>query len=133
PSVPGRLPGPARLASLFSEEAKMADQRVTRRKFLKTSGVATAALFGSTVFDGGSLLAAGPHLRRDVGGLTTASSVLKSYKKAIQAMKALPTANPLSWDYQAAIHGTTLAGMHTAWNTCEHGTYFFFSWHRMFL
>lgn len=111
----------------------MADHRVTRRKFLKTSSVATAAFFGSTVFDAGSLLAAGPHLRRDVGGLPSTSSVLKSYKKAIQAMKALPTSNPLSWDYQAAIHGTLLAGTHTAWNTCEHGTYFFFSWHRMYL
>jgi tyrosinase len=39
----------------------------------------------------------------------------------------------LSWDYQAAIHGTTLSGSSTAWNTCEHGSMFFWSWHRMYL
>jgi tyrosinase len=59
--------------------------------------------------------------------------VIKGYKKAIKAMKALPTSDPLSWAYQAAIHGTTLSGSNVAWNTCEHGTYFFFSWHRMYL
>ena len=111
----------------------MADHRVTRRKFLKTSSAATAAFFGSTLFEGGSLLAAGPHVRRDVGGLAATSSILKSYKKAIKAMKALPTSNPLSWAYQAAIHGTSLPGPNPAWNTCEHGTYFFLSWHRMYL
>lgn len=59
--------------------------------------------------------------------------VLVAYGKAIKAMKLLPTANPLSWAYQGAIHGTTLPGPHIAWNTCEHGTHFFWSWHRMYL
>ena len=47
-------------------------------------------------------------------------------------MKALPATDPLSWTYQAAIHGS-LSGTGVAWNTCEHGTDFFFSWHRMYL
>ncbi len=59
--------------------------------------------------------------------------VLVSYRKAIKAMKLLPTSNPLSWNYQAAIHRTTLSGSYTAWNTCQHGTHFFWSWHRMYL
>jgi tyrosinase-like protein len=48
-------------------------------------------------------------------------------------MQALPSTNPLSWAYQAAIHGTTLPGSFPAWNTCQHGTHYFWSWHRMYL
>lgn len=74
-----------------------------------------------------------PRVRRDVGGMDASDPVLLCYRKAIKKMQALPTANPLSWNYQAAIHGTTLSGNLTAWNTCEHGTEFFWSWHRMYL
>ena len=48
-------------------------------------------------------------------------------------MQALPYTNPCSWAYQAAIHGTSLAGNLPGWNTCQHGTPFFWSWHRMYL
>jgi len=59
--------------------------------------------------------------------------ILVAYGNAIQKMQSLPNNNPLSWAYQAAIHGTTLSPPLTAWNTCEHGTDFFWSWHRMYL
>jgi tyrosinase len=78
-------------------------------------------------------MAAGPFTRKDVGGLTAGSPDLLAYAKAIKAMKALPNNNPLSWTYQAAIHGTTLPGGLPAWNTCQHGTPYFWSWHRMYL
>ena len=65
----------------------------------------------------------------DVGGMSATDPVLVSYGKAVQAMQALPDANPLSWAYQVAIHGTTLSGSKTAWDTCQHGNYFFWSWH----
>jgi tyrosinase len=48
-------------------------------------------------------------------------------------MKLLPSSNPLSWGYQAAIHGAPGPPLHTAWDTCEHGTPYFWSWHRMYL
>jgi tyrosinase len=101
----------------------------SRRKFLKTGAVVA----GATLFDVRQLLAAGPFTRLDVGGLTASSPALVSYAKAIKAMQALPTTNPLSWAYQAAIHGTTLSGSHPAWRTCQHGTPYFWSWHRMYL
>ena len=101
----------------------------SRRTFLKTSAMAA----GATLLDVTELLAAGPFTRLDVGGLTATSPALVAYAKAIKAMKALPTTNPLSWAYQAAIHGTTLSGSHPAWNTCQHGTPYFWSWHRMYL
>src|ERR1700742_2170225 len=103
----------------------------TRRKFLKVTG---AAIAGSTLFDVDKLLAAPPFVRKDVGGMTGATPALVSYGNAINAMKALPSHDPLSWAYQAAIHGTTLPPPALpAWDTCEHGTLEFLSWHRMYL
>lgn len=104
----------------------------TRRRFLVTAGAAASTVLGSSIFNLDSVWAA-PVMRRNLGGMAASDPVLVSYRKAIKAMKLLSTTNPLSWDYQAAIHGTTLSGSHIAWNTCEHGTHFFWSWHRMYL
>lgn len=105
----------------------------SRRTFLRTTGVAAAAIAGSTLFEAGQLFAAPVFTRRDVGGLAATDPIIVGYKKAIQKMKALPITNPLGWGYQAAIHGSTLGAAHPAWSTCEHGTLFFLSWHRMYL
>ena len=104
----------------------------SRRQFLKSAGAATPLILGQLFFHGGTATAV-PFVRRDIGGIGANDPVMVSYRKAIIAMQALPTSNPLSWAYQAAIHGTTMQGAMTAWNTCEHGTYFFWSWHRMYL
>jgi tyrosinase len=106
----------------------------TRREFLITAGAAaaSASIVGTSLIDAPAVNAA-TFTRRNVVNLNTSSSVLISYSKAITAMQALPTTNPLSWAYQAAIHGTTLPGSYTAWNTCTHGSYFFWAWHRMYL
>src|SRR5207237_5292262 len=32
-----------------------------------------------------------------------------------------------------AIHGTFMTPVQPAWNTCQHGSFFFVSWHRMYL
>jgi len=70
---------------------------------------------------------------RDVGGLGASDHIIVAYKNAVAAMKALPSSDPRSWTYQAAIHGTFASPVQTAWNTCEHGTYWFWPWHRMYL
>lgn len=104
--------------------------RVTRRRFLASTGTAAlATLFWEAV----PLQAAVPLVRRDVGKMDASDPILVAYGNAIQKMQALPNNNPLSWAYQAAIHGTQLTPPLTAWNTCEHGTEFFWSWHRMYL
>jgi Common central domain of tyrosinase len=77
--------------------------------------------------------AAGPTVRRNAFTMAENDPILKGYRKAITAMKALPTDNPCSWTYQAAIHGTTLTPVQTAWNTCHIDPRFFWSWHRMYL
>lgn len=100
----------------------------SRRTFLWTAG---AALAGTALFDSRRLAAAG--IRKDVGGLSATSPELVAYGNAITAMKALPPSNPLSWDYQAAIHGKPPGASFPAWRTCEHGTLEFLSWHRMYL
>ena len=109
--------------------------KVPRRQFLATAGTAVAAtLVGESVFPLKSTLAATPLVRRDVGNMNADDPVLVAYRKAIKAMQALPNNNPLSWAYQGAIHWTTLPPpLLTSWDNCEHGTDFFWSWHRMYL
>ncbi len=107
---------------------------ISRRRFLETAGLAaTTTLVGSSLLQAQQSNAQSFFTRSDIGTLSATSSTVVAYKTAIAAMKALPDTNPLSWTYQAAIHGTSLTGAQPAWNTCEHGTYFFFSWHRMYV
>jgi len=74
-----------------------------------------------------------PFIRVDVWSLAANDPIITAYADAVAAMQAKPAADPTSWDYQAAIHGTLLSGSHIAWNTCEHGTHLFWCWHRMYL
>lgn len=105
----------------------------SRRRFLATAGAAASvAVLAPSLFEGGRVLAA-PFTRHNIGGLAAADPIITGYKTAVTAMKALPATDERSWSYQAAIHGTHSMLNKTAWNTCEHGTYFFWSWHRMYL
>jgi len=109
-------------------------KHLTRRRFLATLGAtAGVGIAGKSLFNISKVLAQGPYVRPNVAGLTITSPAIVSYIAGIQAMQALPVTNPLSWAYQAAIHGTTMAGMNAGWNTCAHGNDFFWSWHRMYL
>jgi len=108
-------------------------KRLTRRRFLKSaSAAASVAIIVPSLFDVVPVAHAAV-VRRDIAGLSASDPIIVSYRNAITAMQALPASNPLSWTYQAAIHGTTAAGSNTAWNTCEHHTLAFWPWHRMYL
>jgi Common central domain of tyrosinase len=48
-------------------------------------------------------------------------------------MQAKPRHDPGSWAFQAAIHGTLSPSPRKAWNQCRHGSWYFVSWHRMYL
>jgi hypothetical protein len=51
-------------------------------------------------------------------------------------MKLRPATDPTSWLFQANIHGTydpTPPQFADVWGTCQHGSFFFLSWHRMYL
>ncbi|GAF48102.1 tyrosinase family protein [Rhodococcus wratislaviensis] len=85
--------------------------------------------------------------RMDAWGLTRTEgdwpAVLDAYERAVGLMRALDPAqgrptNPLSWQFQAAIHGRDLTPAtpdngSTLWNGCQHQSWFFFPWHRMYL
>ena len=106
--------------------------KVGRRRFIATAGAATALLTGRGLFvpDRADAIT---YVRRDIGTLTAADPIIVAYRKAVKAMKLLPPTNPLSWAYQAAIHYTTIMPTHPAWNSCQHGAPWFWSWHRMYL
>jgi hypothetical protein len=108
---------------------------ITRGDFLRAGAktVVSASILASPLLRPGLALAAPVRVRRDVGNLSPSSPIIKSYAKAVQKMKALPASDPRSWTYQAAIHGTMSMASMPAWNTCEHGTLYFWSWHRMYL
>jgi hypothetical protein len=108
------------------------DRSASRRQFLKTAGTAASLSVLGTWLPTRSF-ATTIGVRRNVGNMAASDPVLLTYRKAIKAMKALPASDPRSWSYQAAIHGTHATPVLTAWNTCEHSSRFFWSWHRMYL
>lgn len=85
-------------------------------------------------------------VRRNVARITRDGDwpeTLVAYERAVGLMRAAdpgpgrPT-EPTGWRYQAAIHG--LAGpdgrpdtSDPIWSSCQHGSWFFLPWHRMYL
>jgi|CZKG01.1.fsa_nt_gi tyrosinase len=73
------------------------------------------------------------YVRREIWGLQPDDPIVTAYANAVKAMRERPEDDPTSWSYQAAIHGTYATPSHPRWNECQHGTWFFLPWHRMFL
>jgi hypothetical protein len=73
-------------------------------------------------------------VRKNINHLTERE--LDSLKRGVAAMKALPSDNPRSWLFQANIHGTNDPVPPSAvdlFKTCQHGSVYFFVWHRGYL
>ena len=108
----------------------------SRRDFLKAAGAGSIAIASSPILEmlDGMLheaLAAG-FVRPNVKFLTATSPAIVSYKKGIAAMQQLPATSPLNWTNWANIHGSP-SGTGPLWGTCQHGNWWFFPWHRMYL
>ncbi|MEM7049113.1 MAG: serine hydrolase [Acidobacteriota bacterium] len=103
------------------------------------------------------------HVRRSIASYDPESPELDSLRRGIEVMRSRATTDPTSWCYQANMHGystssltklcpeadtsqapasvtcadgteiDTQAGMMPGWNQCQHGSYFFVSWHRMYV
>jgi tyrosinase len=82
------------------------------------------------------------HVRREVSDLMAHQpEVLDAYAKAVQVMKGREPTDPTSWTYQANMHGRfptdTIPHGKTEqellWSQCQHGSYFFLAWHRMYI
>lgn len=63
-------------------------------------------------------------MRRSIDTLAPAD--LDAFKAGVEVMKARPASNPTSWIYQAEMHA--MVG-----DRCQHNTFFFVSWHRMYI
>jgi tyrosinase len=94
----------------------------------------------------------GIRTRRDVWKLqrnpqdpTEWDPILLWYARAVGQMQTRAAQDPTSWDFQAGIHGylpgaehpqpplPTPADQKKFWNQCQHGTWYFLSWHRAYL
>jgi tyrosinase len=85
--------------------------------------------------------------RKNIYKLPAGDTTLEWYNKAVIEMKKRPSTDPTSWNYQAAIHGFRSdlffwqeaapfpgqAEQTKFWNQCQHGSWFFLPWHRMYL
>ena len=77
------------------------------------------------------------HVRRNVFTLVSDGPEISALRAGVQAMKDIPASDPRSWTYQGAIHGSVqrppneLAAR--TWNMCQHASFFFLSWHRMYI
>ncbi|MFL6197069.1 MAG: tyrosinase family protein [Thermoanaerobaculia bacterium] len=89
---------------------------------LDTTDQTTSDTTGPTVF-----------VRPNVGKLAADGPEIAALRAGVAAMQAKPATDPTSWLYQANMHGTYDTPALPQWNTCQHGTYFFLSWHRMYL
>jgi len=86
-------------------------------------------------------MAVGARVRRDVWRLSVPNKwhpIILNYAKAIARLQVLDTGNfadPRSWRHLAAIHGAALGGWPPGahWNECEHGSWYFLPWHRVYL
>jgi tyrosinase len=74
-----------------------------------------------------------PFVRREVRSLAADDPTLPAYAAAVAAMQARDADNPTSWSYQAGMHGRTGQPQLPLFNGCQHGGWFFVSWHRMYV
>src|SRR5919112_3968803 len=71
-------------------------------------------------------------VRRNVYSLSPPGPLIDSLRQGIAKMKSRQSSNPTSWIFHANMHGT-LDPPRPAWNQCQHGSFLFLSWHRMYL
>jgi hypothetical protein len=78
-------------------------------------------------------------VRRDIWQLGSEEQpwhpITLAYARAVRSMQQLPLTDPRSWRYQAAIHGVAgvTAPQGAPWNECQHASWYFLPWHRMYL
>jgi len=77
------------------------------------------------------------YVRRDIWCLesaTTWDQISLDYAEAVADMQSRSTNDPTSWTFQAAIHGSyNPPPPGASWNQCQHASWYFLSWHRMYL
>lgn len=77
-----------------------------------------------------------PRTRRNISGLSPESPEIAALKRGVAEMKRRSKANPADptgWIFQANIHGNPEDPIPPPAHRCQHGSFFFLSWHRMYL
>ena len=101
---------------------------LNRRDLLKGIAVGTSTLATAVTPALSQALKVRPNLANAPTTLITA------LRRGVAAMQARPVNDPRSWRYWANVHGTTAAQNPAGtWRQCQHGSFFFLPWHRMFL
>ncbi|MBL4605609.1 MAG: tyrosinase family protein [Flavobacteriaceae bacterium] len=89
-------------------------------------------------------------IRKSVYGLPAGDKTIEWYARAIAEMKTRSTSDPTSWAYLGAIHGLShnpernqywkqyapfppKSEVDDFWEKCQHQTWYFLPWHRMYL
>ena len=109
---------------------------VGRRGFIAGAAVVTAdlAITTESARAVSSTTFAGELVRRDVWTLGTPwNAYTEAYARAVALMQSRAPDDPTSWYFQAAIHGTFVRPAHPSWNQCQHQSWHFLPWHRMFV
>ncbi len=84
-------------------------------------------------------MANGTFIRRDIWKLEESAAsppwddYSLAYAQAVGKMKERGSDDPTSWSYQAAMHGTYRVQTDPLWNGCQHGSWFFLPWHRIYI
>jgi hypothetical protein len=106
-----------------------------RRGFLAGAGAVAAAL-GTTPGARGAVATTetGTLVRRDVWSLGSPwNAYTEAYARAMRLMQQRDPSDPTSWAFQAAIHGTFSRPPDPTWNQCQHQSWYFYPWHRIYL
>lgn len=78
-----------------------------------------------------------PRIREDIWALQPADGpwhpFVDAYERAVGALRDPARTPPERWDYQAALHGTPFATNDPLLAKCQHGTWYFLPWHRIYL
>lgn len=77
-------------------------------------------------------------IREDVWDISDATTpwppTLLAYARAVRGMQEKPISDPTSWLFQAAVHGYSgPLAPRPSWNSCQHRTWYFLPWHRMYV
>jgi Common central domain of tyrosinase/Polyphenol oxidase middle domain len=76
-----------------------------------------------------------PFTRQSIASLTAVQ--ITALQAGLQVMMSRPVTDPTSYRFQANIHGTedtaTTPEEMQSWDQCEHGSFYFPPWHRMYL
>ena len=110
---------------------------LTRRRFVQTMASGSSVFLAqSAISQPAPPVPGNIRIRRDIYSLQSDGPEVTALKAGVSTMKSRPASDPTSWLFQANIHGTDDAvpdGASDVWNTCQHGNFFFLSWHRMYL